>query len=118
VSIMRAFRSATGSGARRLFTFRRALRWWNSGPWQRTRAWPEVRDDYAGTVADYTYRAQSDGHRRAPGGAARRRGEEGTVLRRLPAGSDERRGRCSAAALSEDEIAVGSPAVRENLRPV
>ena len=82
------------------------------------RAWPEVRDDYAGTVADYTYRAQSDGHRRAPGGAARRRGEEGTVLRRLPAGSDERRGRCSAAALSEDEIAVGSPAVRENLRPV
>ena len=42
--------------------------------------------------------------------------EEGTVLRRLPAGSDERRGRCAAAGLSEDEIAAGSTAVRENVR--
>src|SRR5205823_14701466 len=87
--------------------------------WPPMKVWREARDDnHRGATQNHAGRPEPDCDRRPAGNITRKRFEEGTVIRRFSARSDERGGRCAQAALPEDQAATGPSALPENVRPV
>src|SRR6476661_5575807 len=78
----------------------------------------EAADDSRRSFANHADRTESDCHRCPSGSFAGSRFKERTVLCGLPARSHECGSRRAKTTVPEDATATGTPAIREDVRPV